>query len=46
MEPDVKVIKSPEKRGILLKRTTETFNSQERGALGNFLTPLIKVKLI
>ena len=40
----MKVIKSLEKRGILLKRTTTKITSQEKGFL-NFLRPLITAHL-
>ena len=38
----MKVIKSSENRGILLKRITRKITSQERGFL-NFLGPLIQL---
>ena len=41
----IKVIKSLENGGILLKRTIEKFINQKRGFIGNFLGPLMKVGL-
>ena len=41
----IKVIKSLENGGILLKGTIEKFINQKRGFIGNFLGPLMKVGL-
>ena len=44
MKANIKVIKSLEKRGILLKGTTTKISSQEGGFL-NFLRPLMTAGL-
>ena len=44
MKANIKVIKSLEKRGILLKGTTTKITSQEEGFL-NFLRPLMTAGL-